>query len=231
MGTLGIMDDHLCVAHVPIFARLSRAQQEQVAEMARPVTVAPGEPIYQQGGAMAPLIVVHKGTVKLTRITPDGRERVLQVMEPGDFVGEASLLSGERPDHSAIAVTTATLCTFRHDDFGGLLASHPQIGFEMLGALSKRLAGTQEKLEQSAQEVGIRVADYLLGLPARPTAAGIEVRLPLPKKDVASLLGTTPESFSRALSKLVEQDMVALNGPRQILITDVDALSAMTRPE
>jgi len=231
MGTLICMDDDLCVAHVPIFARLSRAQQEQVAGLARPVTAAPGEALYQQGGPLAPLIVVHRGLVKLTRVTPDGRERVLQVMEPGDFVGEASLLSGGRPDHSAIAVTEVTLCTFRHEDFGGLLVGHPQIGFEMLGALSKRLADVQDKLEQTGQEVGSRVADYLLGLPAEPASGGIRVRLPLPKKDVASLLGTTPESFSRTLARLVEQDAIALDGARQVVITDVDALSALTRPE
>ena len=221
------MPDDLCVAHVPIFSRLGRAQQEQVAAVARPVSVAPGETLYQQGGPPAPLIVLHKGMVKLTRITANGHERVLQVMEPGDFVGEASLLSGGRPDHSAIAITDATLCTVGHEDFGALLAAHPQIGFEMLGALSRRLAGAQDKLDQSNHEVGTRVADYLLGLEGDYSAGGVRIELPLPKKDVASLLGTTPESLSRALAKLVEQDVIELNGPRGIMIVDVEALSAI----
>lgn len=216
------------MARVPIFSRLTRTQQEQVAEVARPVRAAAGEAVYQQGGAPAPLIVVHTGLVKLTRVSPDGRERVLQVMEPGDFVGEASLLSGGRPDHSAIAVTKSSLCVFRREDFAKLLAVHPQVGFEMLAAMSRRLGAAQDLLEQvSSQEVGARVADYLLGLETVRSAHGIEVALPLPKKDVASLLGTTPESFSRALSRLVEQDVVRLDGPRRVTIVDADALASL----
>lgn len=226
LDNLVVMSDDLCVSRVPIFSRLSREQQEQVAEVAHPVSATPGEALYQQGGAPAPLIVVHTGLVKLTRISPDGRERVLQVMEPGDFVGEASLLSGGRPDHCAIAVTRSSLCVFRREDFARLLVVHPQIGFEMLAAMSRRLTGAQELLEQVAsQEVGARVADYLLGLQAVKSAHGIEVRLPLPKKDVASLLGTTAESFSRALARLVEQDVIGLDGPRRIVITDAGRLA------
>lgn len=222
------MNDDLCVAHVPIFGRLSRAQQEQVAEVARPVSVAPGEALYRQGGAPAPLIVLHQGLVKLTRVSADGRERVLRLMEPGDFVGEASLLSGGRPDHSAIAVTQAKSCVFRREDFAGLLAAHPQVGFEMLAAMSRRLSSAQDLLEQvSSQEVSTRVADYLLGLPAQHSGMGVEVELPLPKKDVASLLGTTPESFSRALSRLAEKDVIVLDGPRRVTILDIDALSEL----
>jgi CRP-like cAMP-binding protein len=225
---LARMDDDLCVAHVPIFSRLSRAQQMQVAEVARPVSARPGEVLYHQGGAPAPLIVVHRGLVKLVRVSPDGRERVLQVMEPGDFVGEASLLSGGRPDHSAVAVADAQLCVFRPEAFAGLLGSHPQVGFAMMGALSRRLASAQELLEQvSSREVGARVADYLLGLEAHRDADDIVAQLPLPKKDIASLLGTTPESFSRALTRLVEADVIALEGTRKVVITDVDALSEL----
>lgn len=230
------MDDELCVASVPIFSRLSRDQQEQVAEVAKPLAAKPGEVLYHQGGAPAPLIVLHTGMVKLVRTSVDGRERVLQVMEPGDFVGEASLLSGGRPDHSAISVGKSNLCVFRRESFTGLLGAHPQVGFEMMSALSRRLASAQDLLDQvSSSEVGTRVADYLLGLEAQrvTTSAAngsfgpdaIEVRLPLPKKDVASLLGTTPESFSRALARMVEADVIVLDGARRIIITDTDQLA------
>ena len=197
-----------------------------MAGLARPVTAAPGEALYQQGGPLAPLIVVHRGLVKLTRVTPDGRERVLQVMEPGDFVGEASLLSGGRPDHSAIAVTEVTLCTFRHEDFGGLLVGHPQIGFEMLGALSKRLADVQDKLEQTGQEVGSRVADYLLGLPAERGG----IRAAAAEEDVASC-SAPPGIVQPHAGQAGGAGRDRAGRRAAVVITDVDALSALTRPE
>lgn len=218
----------LCVSHVPIFKRLDREQQEAVAELAHPMRVGAGESLYLQGARNAPLIVLHQGSVKLTRLTRDGKERVVSVLNPGDFSGEAALLTGARPDHSAIAIADTVACTFRREDFAGLLAKHPQVGFTMMSALSQRLAESHDMLEQvTSRDVSARVADYLLGLDARRSPEGVQVELPLPKKDVASLLGTTPESFSRTLAKLADKNVIAPEGPRAITILDVDGLSSI----
>ncbi len=130
-----------CVSRVPIFAGLTPQQHDQIASAATPTKAAAGQAIYRQGDLAAPLVVVHEGLVKLTRVSADGRERVLQVMEPGDFVGETTLLGGGRPDHSAIAATKATLCVFKPQDFTNLLATHPRISYLMLVEMNKRLAG------------------------------------------------------------------------------------------
>lgn len=216
-----------CVARVPIFAGLTADQQDKIASVARPTILTPGQAVYQQGDLTAPLVVVHQGTVKLTRISVDGRERVLQVMEPGDFAGESTLLGGGRPDHSAIAVTKATLCVFQPQDFANLLAAHPRISYLMLIEMNRRLAGAQDRLTQvQSQEVSGRVAGYLLELEGKSSPDGISVELPLSKKDVASLLGTTPESFSRALASLAEADLIIPSGPRRITLVDVDGLAS-----
>ena len=218
----------LCVSHVPIFKRLDRDQQEAVAALAQPLRVAAGEPVYLQGARNAPLIVLHQGSVKLTRLTRDGKERVISVLAPGDFSGEAALLTGARPDHSAIAVDDTVACSFRREDFATLLAEHPQVGFTMMSALSQRLAASHDMLEQvTSRDVSARVADYLLGLDARRSPQGVWVELPLPKKDVASLLGTTPESFSRTLTKFADNNVIALTDARRITIVDLDELSSI----
>ncbi len=216
-----------CVSRVPIFAGLTPQQHDQIASAATPTKAAAGQAIYRQGDLAAPLVVVHEGLVKLTRVSADGRERVLQVMEPGDFVGETTLLGGGRPDHSAIAATKATLCVFKPQDFTNLLATHPRISYLMLVEMNKRLAGAQDRLTQvQSQEVSGRVAGYLLELEAHRSPEGIVVELPLSKKDVASLLGTTPESFSRALASLAEDDLIVPSGPRRIMLMDVDGLAS-----
>lgn len=212
----------LCVAHVPIFRRLSREQQEAVATRARPLHVAEGDFVYHQGQRDAPLIVLHEGLVKLTRLNPDGHERVIDVLEPGDFSGEASLLTGSAPDHSAVAVGETVACSFLREDFGPLLARHPGVGMTMMAELSRRLADSQAALERVASlGVDARIADYLLTLTAGPDQ---RVELPLPKKDIASWLGTTPESFSRGVARLVEKNLVELDGPRGFVLRDVDRL-------
>lgn len=222
--------DDLCVSHVPIFAKLSYDEQLEVAGSARPKQLLAGEAVYLQGGKPSPMIILHTGTVKLTRINQDGKERVIQILEPGDFAGEASLFAGTRPDHSAISVTASSACMFTRESFARLLAEHPGVAMGMIATLSRRLSDSQNLIDNvTTREVGSRVADYLLGLEAKPSLSGVQVQLPAAKKDVASLLGTTPESFSRALSKLVEQDLVQLVDARTISLTDIDRLSELAQ--
>ncbi|MGI6786665.1 MAG: Crp/Fnr family transcriptional regulator [Gleimia sp.] len=213
-----------CVAKVPVFSQLTAEQQAVVAELARPVRVKADQQIFMQGQRNAPLIVVHEGAVKLVRTSRDGRERVVRVLHEGDFSGEASLLTGARPDYSAVALSDTEACSFRPEDFAKLLAQHPQVGLSMMGVLSRRLQESQELLDQvTNQSVDVRIANYLLGLEARPSEDGIRVTLPILKKDIASLLGTTPESLSRALKRLTRQGLITPSGS-DILLSDIDGL-------
>ena len=183
-----------CVAKVPIFSHLTPEQQEAVAELARPVRVKADQQIFMQGQRNAPLIVVHQGAV------------------------------GALPDYTAIAIEDTEACSFRREDFAQLLAQHPQVGLSMMGVLSRRLQESQELLDQvTSQSVDVRIANYLLGLEAKPVDDGIRVTLPILRKDIASLLGTTPESLSRALKRLTRQGLIAPDGS-DILLSDIDGL-------
>ena len=96
--------DDLCVRRVPIFQGLSPAQQREVATYARPTGVGSGEQLYAAGQAVSQLLVVHSGRVKISRLSADGHEQIVRVLEPGDFVGEAAFVDGTRPDHFAVAL-------------------------------------------------------------------------------------------------------------------------------
>lgn len=218
-------DDDLCVTRVPLFHGLSLRDQTDIARVARPTRLADGELIYAAGSRTAQLMVVHTGSLKISRTDPDGREQILRVLGPGDFFGESALLTGARPDHHATALEAGSMCVFRHADLDRLIRAHPSIGFKMLEAVSRRLADTENRLVSVISgDVSSRLADYLLSLPARPGDEGMTVRLPLAKKDVASLLDTTPESLSRQLRRLSDSGVIVTDATRLIRITDVDAL-------
>lgn len=226
---LPVVADDLCVARVPLFRGLSRQEQEMVAELARPVRTRRGEAVYTAGADVSQLMVVHTGRLKISRVSTDGHEQIVRVLEPGDFVGEAALLTGERPDHHAVALEAGSMCVFRHSDVGGLIGQHPSIGLHMLQEISSRLGEVETRLASViAGDVSSRLADYLLALPARRTAGGLGVELPLPKKDVASLLDTTPESLSRQLRRLGDTGVIEQHPRGRITITDLDALLALS---
>ncbi len=220
--------DDLCVRRVPIFQGLNDPELAAVAALARPVRLRRGEVAYTAGAPVGTLLVVHHGRVSLTHRAPDGREQVVRVLDEGDFVGEDAFLSGSRPDHDVVAATDAQLCTFSHADLARLVSRHPGVALRMLQTLSARLAEADRQLASvTGQEVGARVAGYLLDLPAERDAAGRPVvRLPLPRKAIASYLGTTPESFSRAVAALTRDGVLEAAGARSILILDAAALEA-----
>lgn len=225
------MAEDLCVARVPLFHGLTRAEQEQVAELARPTRVRRDEQVYSAGSDVSQLMVVHQGSVKISRISADGHEQIVRIVGPGDFVGETAFLTGEHPDHFATAMAAGSMCVFRHEDIQQLVARYPSIGFRMLQTVGGRLAETEARLASLISgDVSSRLADYLMTLPARREPDGLVVRLPLAKKDIASLLDTTPESLSRQLRRLSDSGVISSGQGRRVVITDVDALMTLASP-
>lgn len=231
MSVLTIVDakqsGDLCVARVPLFQGLTFEQQVEVAGFARTLRLKTLEQVYAAGSDMSQLMIVHTGQVKISRTSEAGHEQLIRVLGPGDFIGESAFITGARPDHAAEALTGTKLCVFRHADLGRLVEKHPSIGLRMLQAVSRRLDDTEARLTSVISgDVGSRLADYLLSLPAKPGPHGaIEVTLPLAKKDIASLISTTPESLSRQLRKLTLAGVISQQDQGRITITDVAALS------
>lgn len=221
-------DDDLCVARVPVFQGLSHSQQLDVATVARPMRFDRDEIVYAAGSDVSQLLVVHTGRLRISRSQADGREHLVRILGPGDFVGEGAFLTGTRPDHTVTAVEPASLCVFRHADLDRLVVSHPSVALRMLQTLSTRLEQTESRLASATTvDLYARVADYLLSLPGRQADGTVEVELPLAKKDIAALLDTTPESFSRQLRKLSDSGVIEQRGRRRIRVLDVEALAAL----
>lgn len=220
-----------CVSQVPVFAGLSAHDQERVTGLARPILLGKGEVAYSPGTA-ARLIVVHTGRLKISRLSADGSEQLIRVLGPGEFTGETAVLSGHAPDDHAAALDDCGLCMFHHSDLAALVREHPEIGLRMLAAISERLSETERRLNAlTTRGVESRLADYLLGLPRSRRDHLALVTLPLAKKDVASLLDTTPESLSRALRSLAGKGVISIGAGRSVSITQPDLLQQIVDAE
>ncbi len=213
-----------CVSRVPVFAGLSAHDQQRVAGLARPTRLRGGEVAYA-ADETARLIVVHTGRLRISRLSADGSEQLIRVLGPGDFTGETSVFSGRRPDDRATALDDCGLCVFRHDDLAALVREHPGIGLRMLATVTERLSETEHRLNAlTSRGVESRLAEYLLGLPSTWQGQVATVTLPLAKKDVASLLDTSPESLSRALRSLAGRGVLSIGPGRSVSITQTDRL-------
>lgn len=203
-----------CVSLVPIFAGLTPEQQAEVATLARPVTVGPGETFVRAGDWQAPLFVVHTGMVRLARTDADGKSTTLHVIGPGEVGGESWLLVGERPASDVIALATSRMCVFEPGVLDTLVRRFPSVGVALLRALSVRLHSAERMIAaRTLADVGARLAAYLLDCPTSRGAGGVTTaHLPMAKKDIATLLGTSPETLSRRLKALEREGTVAVRG-------------------
>lgn len=214
-----------CVSLVPIFRSLDDKQQLEVAGFARPLQFDAGNQIVAAGDNSRRLFVVHSGRVRIVHLLESGHEHVVRVLGVGDVLGEDAFVLGRRPTHYAYADTAASMCTFDHDDLAALVTRYPGIAVRMLQVQSERLANAERMLAaMSGTDVAARLAAYLLDLPSSPGPDGLAVELPTAKKDVASHLGTTPETLSRRLREWVDDGVVSLHGRRRVVIHDIDAL-------
>ncbi|MEU3094973.1 Crp/Fnr family transcriptional regulator [Streptomyces sp. NPDC006967] len=210
------------VRTVRIFAGLPEAAQRRVASAAVTRPYRRDERVYGPGDRTG-LFIVHSGLVKVYRLTETGNEQLIRLMAPGDFLGETALLADTITDHFAVALQPSELCVIDRTRFTRLLGQHPAVAVQMLRTVSARLDAAEEMVSAlSGKSVRQRLAQQLLHLADEAGGAGF--LLPTTKRELASYLGTTPETLSRRLGALEEDGVIRLGPGRRIEVLDPEAL-------
>jgi CRP/FNR family transcriptional regulator len=219
-----MMDAIRQLAAIPLFEGLSRAQYDALGRTAVRRSFRKGESIFSEGDQGSGFYVILSGRVKIFKVSAEGKEQILHLCGPGESFGEVSVFTGQGfPADAAAALPTAVLF-FPRAAFTGLIGRDPALALNMLAQLSQRLrqfAGLIEDL--SLKEVPGRLAKYLLYLSEREGGA---VELDVPKGQLASLLGTIPETLSRILARMNRRGLIRSRGA-QITILDRPGLEAI----
>ncbi|WP_153504998.1 Crp/Fnr family transcriptional regulator [Cumulibacter manganitolerans] len=211
-----------CVSLVPIFATLSEDDRHRVAAVARTRYYDRQQRIFAPGDHPG-LHIVHRGQVKLYRLTDSGAEQLVRIVGPGDFLGETALLTTVEADDFAEAVQPSEVCSISRDDITALLERSPDVALDLLKAVAGRLHVAESQLSAlSGLSVGERLARHLLEQSV--AAGGGRFRLATTKKDLASYLGTTPETISRRLAAMRERGLIRLGPGRLVEILDAEGL-------
>lgn len=221
MDTCQMDSKAACIQIVPIFAGLSQDEVAEIAQIASTRAYARREEVYQAGDKGGKLFVVHTGQIKIYRVSQSGREQVLRVVGPGDFMGELSLFSALPLTDYAQATKAASVCVLEGDKLKQLMVKYPGIALKVMGVLSTRLDQANQQVEAiSITSVSQRLAQALLNLAEDKPV----INLPVSKGDFASQLGMSQETLSRRLAAMQEEGIISLSGQRSIRITDKQAL-------
>ena len=210
------------LANLPLFRELAPAEIDRIAAGTTEMHVPRGEVVVQKGDPSTGFHIVVYGQVKLALVTPQGDEKVIEIIGPGFSFGEALMFMGKPYIVMAQTLADSLLLHVARDTVDDMLARDPGFARRMLAGLSRKLHGLVSDLESVTLKSGAqRVIGYLL----RQDAGGADgdapyaVTLPVSKAVVASRLALTPEHFSRILHDLSDRGLIAVEG-REVRILD-----------
>jgi len=214
-------DGKNCITRVPIFSNLNHEEMLEVARITSEKTYEKGEMIYTAGDSGDKLYVIHQGKVKITRFSEAGKEQVIRVLGPGEFLGELSLFNpAPLTDHAEVLEKTI-LCLIDGENLKQLMSKYPPVTWKVMEELSQRLAKAENLIENiSIHSVEKRLADTLITMANEKG----KVVLKMSKRDLASHIGMSQETLSRKLTTFQEAGLVELIGHRNINLLNVEGL-------
>jgi len=214
--------------NLPLFRELAPEEIDRISVGTRELRVKRGDILFQKGDPTRGFYVVVYGQVKLLFITPNGDEKVIEIMGPGQSFGEALMFMEKPYVVTAHALSDSMLLHVSKEVVFEGIDRDPKFARRMIAGLSRRLHHLISDVESySLRSATQRVIGYLL----QPDHDNDEshgrtvVTLPASKSVIASRLNITPEHFSRILHELTEAQLIEVTG-RNVRILDMEKLRA-----
>ncbi|SFN07772.1 Crp/Fnr family transcriptional regulator [Thermodesulforhabdus norvegica] len=200
------------LSRVALFNGLDEQHLKGLADLAVRKYYAKGEVLFREGTRALGMFLVIKGTVKVYKTSWEGKEQVLHFFGPCELFAEVPVFHGKDYPASAEALEDVEAAFFPKEAFLNFLRKNPDVAIRMLALLSERLRYFTRLIEDlTLKEVPARLAAYIVYRMGRDGATG-EFTLDIPKHLLAALLGTTPETLSRAFGKLRQVGYVSVDG-------------------
>lgn len=214
----------------PLFRALEPHQFNALVDAAHLYTLNEGEILFQQGQPLNEIFFNTSGFIKLFRLTPNGDEKVVDIIAPGNSFAEAVLFMGGRqcPVH-AVALKPAVVVGINAAQYKSILRSSTDLCFSMMGLMSRRMHWLLNEVDRlTLHNATFRLLIWLLE--AHDGSQPNRVVLDVPKHVLASRLSIKPETFSRIIKRLTDQGLISVHD-QYIDLLDMVILENMVRIE
>lgn len=211
---MGAQDLAALLPATSLFGGCAPAELEALAARGTWAKFAKGDEILRQGDPGSSVIVLTEGTVRISMISSNGREIVLDYAEPGALLGEIALLDGGERTASVTGVTAGAYLRLSENAFRDFVFRNPETGWRLLKELARRLRVTNQTVESDrAFTSGPRLARYLQRL-SRPDGEGSTLRMALSQTELGNFAGMSREHINRQLSQWADAGVIALDHGR-----------------
>ena len=206
------------ISAIPLFNGLPDDQLNAIREIAVEKQFNKGQTIFSEGDQTRGFFVVVEGRVKIYKVSSEGKEQILHIFETGQSFGEVTVFTGQQLPANAQTLAKTHLLFFPRRAFIDLISANPSLALNLLAIMSKKLRQFAAQIENlSLKEIPARLASYLIYLSEEQNTENA-VTLNVSKGQLASLLGTIPETLSRIFAKLSGQNLIRVEGPKITLL-------------
>ncbi len=209
-----------------LFAALDEEEKEQITQIAQARLFSKGENIFMEGDAADTIYLVRKGKVLLYKISEEGKEISLDILQEDDIFGENTIFEDVRHTMNATAIEDTFVCTCSNKQLPKLLAN-PMVAIKIIKALGDKLNNYTEQIAAMAfQDVKGRIMSTLGRLAnehGKATSDGIKIEITLNHQDLANLVNASREMVTRTLADLKEEGKIGVS-KQQFYILDQDLL-------
>ena len=218
------------ISEAALFQGLLAEQVESLARICVERRYIKGEELFSEGSSASGFYLAVSGKFKIFKLSPEGKEQILHIFGRGEIFGEVPAFAGGNYPASAEAIESGRALFFPRSSFMDLIVREPAIAVNLLGILSRRLRRFTHMIEDlSLKDVPGRLSAYLIYLGERSADRQV-LELDITKTQLASLLGTIPETLSRIFAKMAQQGIISVEG-RTIRVLDMKLLEAVAGGE
>jgi len=218
---MSILSNRELIRRVPLFSTLTQAQADSVADAVIKRRFKRGEVIVEQGKKSDFLAIVLTGRARVITTDSRGREVILATMNPGDYVGEMSLIDNQPHSASVRAEIQTDVLILGRSEFARCLPENTSMAYAVMRGLVQRLRSADRKIESLALlDVYGRVARALLEA-AKPDEDGrLVIRDRVSRQDVAKMIGASREMVSRVMKDLEDRGFIEVDEDGNTYIKD-----------
>jgi CRP/FNR family cyclic AMP-dependent transcriptional regulator len=204
---------------IPLFSSVSDEDLESIASLLIERRFPKHKTIVEEGLPGDYMYVIREGRVKVTKLSGDGREKILELLEAGSFFGEMSLLDSAPRSASVKALTEVRVLALARNDFLNVLRRSPDLALAVIQELTQRLRQQDEQASAlSFQRVKERTQGLLMRLARDDT--GVPGRLATPSlthQQIADMIGTSRETVTRAVKNLKQDGWLEQQGKHYLV--------------
>lgn len=218
------------IKDIPIFNTLTSPDQKEISPYLLPATYRKKETVFSEGDPSEWFYIVKKGKVKITKLSTEGKELILEIIQPLEFFGGVAVLRGFPYPANAVAMENTEVIRIARKNLLKIMDRFPNLMYCMATNIGERIKGSHEALKSIALEkVESRMASLLMKLAdkaGRQTPEGLLIDMKLTKQDLAEMVGTTVETSIRTMSKFSKAGILHSRSGK-IVITDIERLKSL----